>query len=150
MRDYYVYIMTNRSGTLYTGITNDLKRRVHEHGEKLLKGGYPGSGAVARGPDPSPASGGLGVTKPHIVIAPKMPREAARVRTRSRVASLTPTWAEGRPAVGLSPLSPLQAGRGEGGEGVSPVSKLPPSAQSSRFLWRRWQPAWGTHTSCQG
>jgi len=29
--NYYAYIMTNRSKTLYTGITNNLLRRVWEH-----------------------------------------------------------------------------------------------------------------------
>jgi len=35
---YHVYIMTNKSGTLYTGVTNNLKKRVFEHKNKLIPG----------------------------------------------------------------------------------------------------------------
>jgi putative endonuclease len=34
----YVYILSGPSGILYTGMTNDLERRVYEHKHKLLKG----------------------------------------------------------------------------------------------------------------
>lgn len=38
-KQYYVYILTNkRHKVLYTGLTNDLKRRVYEHREKLIPG----------------------------------------------------------------------------------------------------------------
>ena len=35
---YYVYILTNKSGTLYTGVTNNIRRRVRQHKDKLVPG----------------------------------------------------------------------------------------------------------------
>ena len=35
-KEYYVYVLTNYSKTvLYTGITNDIERRVFEHKQKI-------------------------------------------------------------------------------------------------------------------
>ena len=37
-REFYVYVLANRSKMLYIGVTGDLERRISEHKQKLLPG----------------------------------------------------------------------------------------------------------------
>ncbi len=37
-RTYFVYILASRSRTLYTGVTNNLQRRIVEHRDGLVPG----------------------------------------------------------------------------------------------------------------
>lgn len=39
MKEYFVYMLTNKyHNVLYTGVTNNIRRRVHEHKRKLVSG----------------------------------------------------------------------------------------------------------------
>ena len=39
MKNYYVYILrSKRNGTLYTGVTSDIVKRVYEHKQNVVEG----------------------------------------------------------------------------------------------------------------
>lgn len=38
MKTFYVYIMGSKTGTLYVGMTSNIKRRVYEHKNHLMPG----------------------------------------------------------------------------------------------------------------
>ena len=37
MKEYFVYIMTSRTGTLYVGMTSNLLKRVYQHKEGVYE-----------------------------------------------------------------------------------------------------------------
>lgn len=37
-RQYFVYIMANKGGVLYVGVTSELEARIYQHKNKLLDG----------------------------------------------------------------------------------------------------------------
>jgi putative endonuclease len=47
-RNFYVYIMSSPSRTLYTGVTNDLGLRISEHKEAKLPGSFTARYRVSR------------------------------------------------------------------------------------------------------
>jgi len=38
MKQYHIYIMTNYAKTFYTGVTDNILRRVYEHKNKIIDG----------------------------------------------------------------------------------------------------------------
>jgi len=38
LKSYWVYILSSKTGTLYTGVTNNLQKRTFEHKNKLIPG----------------------------------------------------------------------------------------------------------------
>ncbi len=40
MKKYFVYILQCKDGSYYTGVTNNLEKRLHEHEKGLIKGCY--------------------------------------------------------------------------------------------------------------
>lgn len=88
VKQYYVYIMTNISGTLYTGVTNNLERRVYEHKHKLLPG-FTARYNIARlvyyeaAPDPRAA-----------IAREKQIKGWRRAKKIALIESMNPEWAD--------------------------------------------------------
>jgi putative endonuclease len=87
-RYYFVYIMTNRSKTLYTGVTNGLVRRVYEH-KTMLNDGFTSRYKIDR----------LAYYERHTSVDTALAREKQikgwrRIRKIELIVSMNPTWAD--------------------------------------------------------
>jgi putative endonuclease len=86
MRDYYVYIMTNRSKTLYIGVTNNIARRVYEH-KHMLKAGFTRRYLIDRLVYYEPTSDVEGA-----IAREKQLKGWVRRRKVTLIESVNPTW----------------------------------------------------------
>ena len=92
---YYVYMMTNQyRNVLYTGITNDLIRRVYEHRNHLLKDSFTAKYHVTK-------LVYFEITEDvHSAIArEKQIKSWNRARKDSLVESQNPTWVDQYPMI---------------------------------------------------
>ena len=92
---YYVYMMTNQyRNVLYTGITNDLIRRVYEHRNHLLKDSFTAKYHVTK-------LVYFEITEDvHSAIArEKQIKSWNRVRKDALVESQNPTWVDQYPMI---------------------------------------------------
>jgi len=85
---YYVYIMTNRSKTLYTGVTSKLEKRVFEH-----KNGPTGGFTSRYKIDPLVYFERFG--KIHSAIAhEKQIKGLSRLKKMALIVSMNPEWTD--------------------------------------------------------
>ena len=91
MRTLHVYILANRSRGLYVGVTNDIRRRVHEH--RTRKRGFTGRCRCSRLVYVEAVKG------PRAAIArEKRLKGWLRARTVALIESANPAWDD--PAAG--------------------------------------------------
>ena len=86
-RNFFVYIMTNpRKTVLYTGVTNNLPRRVYEHKENLA----PGFASKYNVTDL--VSYEMAETAEAVITREKQLKASPRRRKLELIKSMNPTW----------------------------------------------------------
>ncbi len=84
----YIYIMFNkRNGTLYTGVTSNLKQRVYEHKSKLHENSFTAKYSVDK----------LGYYEEFVLIKDAIEREkqlkaGSRAKKLQLIESINPNW----------------------------------------------------------